>query len=181
MTSSRTRRGGYQGLVSDLKRLLLLRHAKSSLGDASLADFDRPLNERGTEAASFVGRFMRKRKLNPDLVLCSPAERARQTAALVAEAAKLAAPTRFDERIYEATPARLAEVVSQVEDGMDEILLVGHNPGLEGLLELLTGESRHLPTATLAGVALDVEKWSKLREGAGSIEFFVKPKEIEGA
>ena len=164
-----------------MKRLILLRHAKSDLGVASLADFDRPLNERGLRAAPLVGRFMRKRKLAPDLVLCSPAERARQTAALVAEAAKLAAPIRYDERIYEATPARLAEVVSQVEEGADEILLVGHNPGLEGLLEMLSGESRSFPTAALARIALDIEKWSKLREGAGRIELFVKPKEIEGA
>ena len=164
-----------------MKRLILLRHAKSGWGAASLADFDCPLNERGLRAAPLVGRFMRKRKLAPDLVLCSPAERARQTAALVAEAAKLAAPIRYDERIYEATPARLAEVVSQVEEGADEILLVGHNPGLEGLLEMLSGESRSFPTAALACVALDIEKWSKLREGAGRVELFVKPKEIEGA
>ena len=124
---------------------------------------------------------MRKRKLTPDLVICSPAERARQTAALVIEAAKLSAPLRFDERIYEATPARLAEVVSQVEEGAGEILLVGHNPGLEGLLGLLAGELRSMPTATLARIALEMEKWSKLREGVGRVELFVKPKDIEDA
>ncbi|HST52524.1 MAG TPA: histidine phosphatase family protein [Pyrinomonadaceae bacterium] len=158
---------------------MLLRHAKSSWGDASLADFDRPLNERGLRVAPLVGRFMRKRRLSPDLVVCSPAERTRQTISLVAEAAKLAAPVRFDERIYEAAPSRLVEVVSQVEEGAGEVLLVGHNPGLEGLLELLTGEPRHLPTAALVRVVLDVEKWSRLREGAGHVELFVRPKEIE--
>jgi phosphohistidine phosphatase len=162
-----------------VKRLLLLRHAKSSWGDPSLADFERPLNERGLRAAPLVGRFMRKRKLEPDLVLCSPAERARQTAALVVEAAKLSAPLRFDERIYEASPSRLAEVVSQAEEGAGELLLVGHNPGIEGLLELLTGESRSLPTAALARVALAIEKWGRLRGGAGRVELFVRPKDIE--
>jgi phosphohistidine phosphatase len=158
-----------------------MRHAKSSWGDPSLADFERPLGERGLKAAPLVGRFMRRRRLRPDLVLCSPAERARQTAALVLESAGLAAPLRYDERIYEATPARLVEVVSQAEEGVGELLLVGHNPGLEGLLELLAGESRRMPTAALARVLLDVEKWGKAREGAGRVELFVTPKDLDDA
>jgi phosphohistidine phosphatase len=163
-----------------MKRLLLMRHAKSSWGEASLADFERPLNERGLKAAPLVGRFIRKQKLRPELILSSPAERARQTAALVAEAARLDAPLRYDERIYEATPARLFEVVSQVEEGVGELLLVGHNPGLEGFLEMLAGESRRMPTAALARVALDVEKWNRVRVGVGRVELFVKPKELDG-
>jgi phosphohistidine phosphatase len=162
-----------------MKRLLLLRHAKSSWGDPALADFERPLNERGLRAAPLVGRFMREQKLRPDLVLSSPAERARETARLVAEAAGLAAPLRFDERIYEATAARLLEVVSQAEEGAQELLLVGHNPGLEDLLALLTGEARRMPTAALARILLNVEKWSKVREGSGRLEWHVKPKELE--
>ena len=161
-----------------MKRLLLLRHAKSSWGDSSLADFDRPLNERGRRAAPLVGRFMRERKVRPDLVLCSPAERARQTAALVLEAAGLSAPVRFDERIYEATAARLVGVVSQAEEGAGEILLVGHNPGMEELLELLTGEARRMPTAALARIHFDIDEWAKLRERAGRLEWHVKAKEL---
>jgi phosphohistidine phosphatase len=157
-----------------------MRHAKSSWGDPSLADFERPLNERGRKAAPLVGRFRRKQRLRPDLVLSSPAERARQTAALVIEAAGLKAPLRYDERIYEATPSRLAEVVSQVEEAVGELLLVGHNPGLAGLLELLAGESRRVPTAALARVALDVEKWGRLRAGVGRVELFVRPKDLDG-
>jgi len=163
-----------------MKRILLMRHAKSSWGDPSLADFERPLSERGLKAAPLVGRFIGKQKLRPELILSSPAERARQTAVLVSESAGLVAPLRYDERIYEATPARLFEVVSQVEEGVGELLLVGHNPGLEGLFERLTGESRRMPTAALARVALDVEKWNKLREGVGRVELFVKPKELAG-
>jgi len=155
-----------------------MRHAKSSWGDGSLADFDRPLNERGLKAAPLLGRFMRKQKLRPDLILCSPAERARQTVSLVVEAAGLGVPLRYDERIYEATSARLVEVVSQIEEDAGEAMLVGHNPGLEVLLERLTGESRRMPTAALARVALDVEKWSKVRDGAGRVELFVKPREL---
>ena len=123
---------------------------------------------------------MRDRRLRPDVILSSPAERARETAALVAEAAGLTAPVRFDERIYEATSSRLLEVVTQTEETANELLLVGHNPGMEELLERLTGESRRMPTAALARIALDVEKWQKVREASGRLEWLVKPKELAG-
>ena len=160
-----------------MKRLFLLRHAKSSWSDPRLADFDRPLNNRGLRAAPLMGRLMRERKVRPDLILCSPAERARQTAALVVEAARLDTPLRYDERIYEATPARLLAVVSGAGDA-GELLLVGHNPGMEELVELLTGETRRMPTAALARITLDTEKWARPREGAARLEELVKPKEL---
>ncbi len=161
-----------------MKTLLLLRHAKSSWDAPALRDFERPLNERGLKAAPLMGRYLLKRKIRPDLVLSSPAERARQTAALVMEAARLTAPLRFDERIYDATVARLVEVVSQIEEESGMVLLVGHNPGMEELLEHLTGEIRRMPTAALAHVSLDIEKWNKVRERAGRLEEHVKPKEL---
>ena len=161
-----------------MKRLFLLRHAKSSWDDPRLADFDRPLNARGQRAAPLMGRYLRDRKIRPDLILCSPAERARQTVALLAEAAGLSAPLRYDERIYEATATRLAEVVSQADEGAGTLLLVGHNPGLEELLELLTGETRRMPTAALACVQLDTERWAKLAPRSGRLEWHVKPKEL---
>jgi phosphohistidine phosphatase len=162
-----------------MKRLFLLRHAKSSWSDARLADFDRPLNERGLRAAPLMGRYMRERQIRPDLILCSPAERARQTAALLAEAAGLPTPPRYDERIYEATAARLVEVVAQADEGAGSLLLVGHNPGLEELLELLTGETRRMPTAALACIELDADKWATLAQRSGRLEWQVKPKELE--
>lgn len=161
-----------------MKRLFLLRHAKSSWGDPSLADFDRPLNERGLRAAPLVGRLMRERKVRPDLVLCSPAERARQTAALVTGAAGLKAPLRYDERIYDATKAQLLAVIRDAGDDVRELLLVGHNPGLEELLELLTGEARRMPTAALASVRLDADDWAALAPRAARLEWHVRPKEL---
>jgi phosphohistidine phosphatase len=164
-----------------MKTLLLLRHAKSSRKDASLKDFDRPLTQRGLKAAPQVGRAMRRRKLEPDLVLSSPAERAWQTARLVLDAAKFNAELRHDERIYEASAARLCEIVSQIEDSANVALLVGHNPGLEELLEVLTGEAREMPTASLACIELSIEKWNKLRAGTGRLEWLVKPKELKSS
>ncbi|HEX6183201.1 MAG TPA: histidine phosphatase family protein [Pyrinomonadaceae bacterium] len=163
-----------------MKALYLLRHAKSSWKEPGLQDFDRPLNNRGREAAPLVGQLIRKGKLRIDLLLSSPAVRARQTAALVKEAAGLSAELLYDERIYEADAERLLEVVRQAADSVDVLMLVGHNPGMEELLKLLTGEEEQMPTAALACVALDVEKWSKVREGAGRLEWLVRPKELSG-
>ena len=163
-----------------MKTLYLLRHAKSSWKDPGLQDFDRPLNGRGKEAAPLVGRLIRKRKLQVDLLLSSPASRARQTAALVKESAGLTADLLYDERIYEADAARLLEVVTQAGESTDALMLVGHNPGMEELLTFLTGEERSMPTAALACVALDVEKWGKVRARAGRLEWLVRPKELAG-
>jgi phosphohistidine phosphatase len=161
-----------------MKTLYLLRHAKSSWNDPSLQDFDRPLNGRGLEAAPLVGRLIRKRKLRIDLLLGSPAARARQTAALVTEAAGLATELRYDERIYDADAARLLEVVSQVRESANAVMLVGHNPGMEELLGVLTGETHHMPTAALACIMLDTEKWGKVRERTGRLEWLIRPKDL---
>lgn len=162
-----------------MKTLLLLRHAKSSWKDTNARDFDRPLNQRGLKAAPAIGRLIRKRKLQLDLVLSSPAERARQTTQLVFEAAGLKTELRYDERIYEASAERLFEIVSQIDDEADVVMLVGHNPGLEDLLATLVGEGRSFPTAALAHIALDIEKWNKLRAGGGQLEWLAKPKKLK--
>lgn len=162
-----------------MKTLYLLRHAKSSWKNADLQDFDRPLNGRGRETAPLVGGFIRKKKLRVDLIISSPAVRARQTAALVKDSAGLAADLLFDERIYEADVGALVEVVTQAAESADALLLVGHNPGLEELLMFLTGEGHGMPTAALAALALDVEKWAKVREQTGRLEWLMRPKELE--
>jgi phosphohistidine phosphatase len=160
-----------------MKTLLLLRHAKSSWKTGSVKDFDRPLNQRGLKTAPHVGKLLRKRKLKLDLVLSSPAERARQTTQLMLESAQLSIELRYDERIYEASAARLLEIVSQIDDSADVAMLVGHNPGIEELLEVLTGESGRMPTAALARIELNIEKWNKVRAGAGRLEWLTKPKD----
>lgn len=144
----------------------------------SLPDFERPLNERGKRAAPLIGRFMRERKLKPDLIVCSPAKRTRETIALVLEAAGIKSPLRYDERIYEASMGNLLEIISGLEDDKTEVMLVGHNPGFENLLERLTGESIRMSTATLARIALNIENWSEAASSGGQLELFVKAKEL---
>lgn len=164
-----------------MKTLLLLRHAKSGWKENGVRDFDRPLNQRGLKAAPAMGKLLRKRKLQPDLVLSSPAERARQTTQLVLESADLKTELRYDERIYEAGVARLLEIISQIDDEADVAMLVGHNPGFEDLQEALTGEAHDFPTAALACIELNIEKWNKVRAGAGRLEWLATPKELKPA
>ncbi|HEX8195170.1 MAG TPA: histidine phosphatase family protein [Pyrinomonadaceae bacterium] len=160
-----------------MKTLYVLRHAKSDWNDASLTDFERPLNERGVHAARKMGAFMQQREIVADLIISSPARRARETAQIVKEAAEIAAETRFEPRIYEANVGDLLEIVSQVENGCETLLIVGHNPGFEHLVGSLTGEFQPMPTAALAEIELPIENWSETMRG-GKLKNLFKPKEI---
>ena len=165
-------------MANAVKTLLLLRHAKSSWNDKSLRDFDRPLNQRGLKAAPIVGEMMRKRKLRPELVLSSPAERAKETTRLVCDAAGLIAVVSYEDGIYEASARRLLEIVSRIEDQVRIAMMVGHNPGFEEFLEVLTGEPQRLPTGALALIELGVEMWREVGPGTGRLEWLTKPKEL---
>lgn len=161
-----------------MRTLYLLRHAKSSWKEAELADFDRPLNGRGRRACETIGGFLKDKEITFDLALSSPAVRARETIDLILRAAKLRPQLRYDERIYEATPERLLDVVSQMENENKNVVLVGHNPGMQELLTLLTGENDQFPTATLARINFKNSKWSDVGEKKGTLEWVVRPKEL---
>jgi len=161
-----------------MKRLYVLRHAKSSWDDASLADYDRPLNDRGLETAPFMGRLMRERGYLPDAVLSSPAKRARKTAKLASEAAGVKSSILFDEQIYEASPQTLVKVLSAVDDKAGSAMVVGHNPGMEGLIRFLTGETAAMPTAGLAVIDLDIENWSEIDHMSGTLVEVLRPKDV---
>ena len=161
-----------------MKALLLMRHAKSSWDDSMLADFDRPLNKRGLQAARLMGDLIRKKNLKPDLVLTSSAVRAKETTRLVCEGAALTAPVVFEKRIYEAGAQRLFEVVSEIDERINCAMMVGHNPGFEAFLESLTGEARRLPTAALALVELDIREWRHVAATTGHLRWVMKPKEL---
>ena len=161
-----------------MKTLYLLRHAKSSWKDETLADIERPLNGRGRRTSETIGGVLKKEKVSPDLVLSSSAVRARQTTELVMAAANLSTELRFDERIYEATAQKLLAVVKQIEKGRKNVLLVGHNPGLEEFLELLTGSVETMPTGTLSKVNLRASSWESVSSKAGTLEWIVRPKEL---
>jgi phosphohistidine phosphatase len=148
-----------------VRTLLLLRHAKSSRDDERLADFDRPLARRGLKAAPRMGRLLAEQGMRPERILCSPAVRTRQTLELFTEAAALDVPATFAEDLYEADVASILEVVSQAPADCRTLLVVGHNPGLEETLAVLTGTAEHLPTGALVQIELPCDDWSCVAPG----------------
>jgi phosphohistidine phosphatase len=160
-----------------MKILYVLRHAKSSWDNPNIADFDRPLNERGLKTAPFVGEIMLKNNFQPEFLISSPAIRARETADLVKISAHLKTSVSFDERIYEASPQTLLHIVSELNDSVNSAMIIGHNPGLEALIKALTGEFQAMPTAGLAVIDLDTENWSSINSESGKLRTVIRPKE----
>ena len=152
-----------------------MRHAKSSWDNPLLADFERPLNKRGLEAAPLIGEIIYKNRFTPDLFLSSPAKRAKQTAVLAREVGAIKPEIRFDERIYEASPQTLVQIICELGEESDSLLLVGHNPGLEGLICFLTGETHPMATAALAVIDLNVETWAQTTAECGKLKNLIRP------
>jgi phosphohistidine phosphatase len=178
-----------------MRRLLLLRHAKSSWSQPGASDHERPLNRRGQEAAPRVGAYLARHELIPDRVLCSTARRTRETWELVAAEAPAAPPPAFEERIYDASARTLLDVFRQAEleansSGIKSLLVVGHNPGLQEVATQLIAsgdlEDRErlrekLPTGGLVVIDFAIDGWSKLHPRSGRLERFVVPRMLEAA
>lgn len=170
-----------------MKRLTLLRHAKSGWQDPVKRDFDRPLNDRGRKAAATMGAFMRRESMAFDLVIASPAVRVRQTLEGVEDGLGAPLGPLFDTRLYMASAALLLEVAQSVPETVERLLLVGHNPGLEDLAlmlvppgEALRGEvEEKYPTATLAELAIDAPRWADLAAGGGRLLRFTRPRDLD--
>ena len=162
-----------------MKTLLLLRHAKSDWAEEGIPDHDRPLNKRGKKDAPKVGRLLLDENLTPDFILSSTAKRARRTAEKVCEACDYRGETHLLFDLYLASPETLQRIVAASPDDFDRILLVGHNPGLEEWLELLTGSYYPMATATLAWLEFPFQQWRELTDGAqGNLARLWLPQEI---
>ncbi len=161
-----------------MKTLYLLRHAKSSWDDPAQTDFERPLNKRGLKAAPFMGELMAKKRFEPSVIVSSPAMRAKTTARLVKDAGSFSADIIFEKSIYEASPNALRQVISEISDNHSSALLVGHNPGIEGFIRYLTGDLEPMPTAALAVIELEIEKWDEINDGNGELKAVYRPKEL---
>jgi phosphohistidine phosphatase len=168
--------------------LMLLRHAKSSLAEAGQEDSERPLNDRGRHAATAVGRYMASNDLVPQLVLCSPARRVSETWGLVAGELKASPAILIAAEIYDFGDGKaLMECLRRKAGAMQSVLLVGHNPSIAGLAQILVGKGdkklrdrlqKKYPTAALAVISFDLDNWKSLTAGAGTLLRFVTPKDI---
>ena len=171
------------------RTLLLLRHAKSSWGDPSLADFDRPLAKRGREAAPLVGREMARRGWAPGMAIVSPALRTTQSWELVAGELPAAPDLLFEPSIYEAEPEALLSAIRRLPDRIATAVLVGHNPGMEQLAAMLCGQAgdeaamarmrAKFPTAAMACLELSTG-WEGLGQKSAALTAFVTPRDLAG-
>lgn len=162
-----------------MKTLLILRHAKSSWKDEKLDDHDRPLNKRGQRDAPRMGKLLRKEDLLPDFILSSSARRARETIEAVVEESGYGGDIYLSHELYAFEPQPYLEALQQLQVDYPSVLLVGHNPALEGLVEMLTGESESLTTAALAKIELPIDGWQELTdETEGKLINIWRPREL---
>jgi phosphohistidine phosphatase len=162
-----------------VKRLVLMRHAKSSWDEPATADHDRPLSARGLRDAPHMGERLAQRGIRPDLVLTSTAERARRTAALVERALDAGTlPTVTEARIYMASPAEILAVMNELDDAYGDVLVIGHNPGMTALVNLLLPhlELDNLPTAGVVAVDCEEPSWRELASARHTLRFYDYPK-----
>ncbi len=168
-----------------MKRLGLLRHAKSDWDDGAARDLDRGLNERGRRGAAAIGRHIADQGIRWDAVIASPAERVRRT---LEESGLLLAP-EYDERLYLADSATLMAVLRGLEGDPHAVLLVGHNPGLQELLfnlvdpatedALFAQAANKFPTAAFAVLDLAIPHWRELEPGCANLVHFARPRDLD--
>jgi len=170
-----------------MRRLLLLRHTKSSWRDEALPDVERPLAPRGRRAAPAIGIYLRDHDLIPDLVLVSTAQRARETWQLVNLMFANAPTVRYDEKLYLADADEILKRVAKAPATAATVMVVGHNPGLQELAVALYdgGEAidynrlkAKFPTGGLAIYEFDIDRWSELREKSGRLAGFTAPRDL---
>lgn len=183
MLAHRQRGGHCRGMI----QLALLRHAKSSWDNPGLDDFDRPLNDRGRRAAPIMGQVLASLKFVPEVVLCSPAKRTRETLeAITPDLAGGPRSVQFDEQLYLASPETMLDCLRSAGANSKRVLLIGHNPGLHALAVTLahSGDAGQLtrlrskfPTAALALFSLGGDSFASIETNGGHLEAFVTPKD----
>jgi phosphohistidine phosphatase len=169
--------------------LSLLRHAKSSWKSPTQDDFDRPLAGRGETDAPLMGKAMAARGIAPDLVLCSPARRTRDTLDLVLPELKAEPKVSFEERLYHAATAAILEILHAIGPVASQVLLVGHNPALHALALDLIGSGpkslrdrldAKLPTGSLVVINFPAGLWKDVTVNSGELKLFLTPRELAG-
>ena len=161
-----------------MKNLFLLRHAKSSWDNAALADFDRPLSKRGISNAILLSEHIQKHNITFDLVLSSPSERTQSTLDLVLSSLDHFPTTTLKESIYHASPSSLTQLIKEQDDEINNLLIIGHNPGLHILTEMLANQSiLKFPTCAFAKIT-NFNHWKDIDTGILNLESLITPKEL---
>jgi phosphohistidine phosphatase len=164
-----------------MRRLTLIRHAKSSWDDPALPDFERPLNARGKRDAPAMAKRLAAELERPLELVSSPAHRAAATAQVFAAAlGATLEDIRYEPRLYEASAERLLEIVRGFDDADLHVLVFGHNPGLSELARTLADcPFEEMPTCAAATLSLAVRRWQDVRAGCGRLERYRYPKQTQ--
>ncbi|MET7651487.1 MULTISPECIES: histidine phosphatase family protein [unclassified Streptomyces] len=170
--------------VAEQRRIVLFRHAKADW--PQVTDHERPLAERGRMDAAVAGRRLADTGIHIDLALCSTATRTRETWKLAVQEFPQRPKTVYEERIYEASPGELIALLNETPDDVRDVVLIGHNPGIQGLADILSGqadgdagermERRGFPAAAFAVVSFD-GSWKSLEPGAATLREYWAPAE----
>ena len=162
-----------------MKKLVIIRHAKSDWEDSSLDDFDRPLNTRGEENAPYMGNFLKEKSLIPDLIMSSPALRAITTAELIAKEVGYTSDIMQNQYIYEAYVNTLQDIVSYIPDTNEVVFLVGHNPGVSALAYMLCDLKESIPTCATVEIEFDCDSWMDVSKENGKLISYDFPKKFK--
>lgn len=168
-----------------MRTIILLRHAKSSWSDPTLADVDRPLAPRGERASRRIAKYIRRKKIRPALVLCSPSLRTRQTLEAIESSLRKRTAVEVVPALYAASEAELLEQLRALPESIPSVMLIGHNPGLQDLACVLASGRADLrkveekfPTGALATLVVDSETWAALKPGNAKLVDYVVPNQL---
>ena len=160
--------------------LILLRHGKSSFKDSGQKDGKRPLSKRGEKNAAQIGDLLKERELVPQMILSSTAVRATETANIVSKAIGYSGEINTKEKLYMAEADDILKLLRKLPDEIERVMVIGHNPGLESLIPMLTERIESLPTAGVAYLTLPILHWKELkRKTKGELIEIWRPKELE--
>ena len=160
----------------EMKKLFIIRHAKSSWKDYSLNDFDRPLNKRGKLNAPFMGDKLKEKKIVPDIIVSSPALRAKTTAEIIAKKVKYLKKIIFKKEIYDADIGALHNILTKLNDENSVLFLFGHNPDLNMLAEEYVDFDENIPTCGVVEIEFDCDKWKDISSKNAKFISFDYPK-----
>lgn len=166
--------------LTKMKKLVLIRHAKSEESNAATKDFERSLNPQGFSDAPRMGVRLHEMGELPQLIISSTAERARTTAQLVIEQIGFNIDNvQWQENVYEASARILLQIINDIPENYQTVWMFGHNPGFTYLAEYLTGEViGNIPTCGVFAMNLEVEKWAEVSQHTATRKFFIYPKEM---
>lgn len=161
-----------------MKIIYLIRHAKSDRDNPNLADFDRILNQKGMDDTILIGNQLKELHFNPELLLCSTAQRALQTLEIIVNQTNcLQANTIFDFSIYQCSLNYLTFLIDSLPSKDNEVAIIGHNPGITLLSNYLTNDLiDHIPTCGVVKIELEINDWKEIVQGIGSKKYFISPK-----